>query len=75
MSNPDYYSPVLSGHDPVLAIDRQQMLPGLRQHGVFYNRRVYLFAGEDTLAQFYNNASRYADGARQAEAAGQLPMR
>ena len=33
MGNPDYYSPVLSGNDPVLALDQQQIVPGRRQHG------------------------------------------
>ncbi|NIL96160.1 MAG: thioredoxin fold domain-containing protein [Planctomycetales bacterium] len=64
LSNPDYYSPVISGNDPVLAVDQRQVVAGKRQHGLFYDKRVFLFASEETLARFYQDPLRYAEGIR-----------
>jgi len=69
MSNPDFYSPVLSGDDPVLAYETRQLVPGKRQHGVFYNHRIYLFSSEDTLTRFYRNPTKYSEAILKAEAA------
>lgn len=66
LANPDYYSPVNSGNDPVLALDQGKRVPGSRQYGVFYGNRIYLFADESTLAQFTTNPSRYAPEITQA---------
>ncbi|MEX0937879.1 MAG: thioredoxin family protein [Pirellulales bacterium] len=66
LQNPDYYSPVLSGIDPVLALDQQQLVEGRRKHGVFYEDQMYLFANESTLARFSKDSARYAAGVRQA---------
>ena len=57
---PDAFAPVISGHDPVLAMDNGQAVPGKREHGVFYENRVYLFADEASLQRFYQNPGRYA---------------
>ncbi|NIP86496.1 MAG: hypothetical protein GTO03_13385, partial [Planctomycetales bacterium] len=65
LANPDYYSPAISGHDPVLAVDQRQLVAGKRQHGLFYDKRVFLFANEQTLARFYQDPLRYAEGIRQ----------
>ncbi len=66
MANPDLYSPVLSGDDPVLAHDQNQSVPGMRAHGVFLGNRVYLFASEETRQQFQKDIRRYAAPALQA---------
>lgn len=60
LARPDHYSPVLAGHDPVLALDERQAVAGQRQYGVFFDARVYLFASEESLARFSRNPSRYA---------------
>lgn len=73
MSNPDFYSPILSGNDPVLALEDYQTVPGKRQHGVYYNQRVYLFSSEETLARFYRNPNRYAEVVLRAEATTSQP--
>jgi thiol-disulfide isomerase/thioredoxin/YHS domain-containing protein len=75
LSNPEFYSPVLSGNDPVLAVDDQQTVAGKRQHGVFYNQRIYLFTTEETLARFYQNPDWYASVVLRAEAAGRPASR
>ena len=58
-SSPDAYSPVLSGFDPVLALDGNQSVPGKRAHGLQYQGRIYLFSSEATLQQFENNPEDY----------------
>lgn len=60
LANPDRYSPVISGNDPVLALDQNQAVSGQREHGVFYNGRIYLFSSESSLDVFRRNPSRYA---------------
>ncbi|MDH3718495.1 MAG: hypothetical protein OES79_10290, partial [Planctomycetota bacterium] len=70
LSNPDYYSPAISGNDPVLAVDQRQFVAGKRKHGLFYDKRVFLFASEETLARFYQDPLRYAEGIRNVGLAG-----
>jgi thiol-disulfide isomerase/thioredoxin/YHS domain-containing protein len=67
MTNPDLYSPVMSGIDPVLALDNQVVVSGRREFGVFgADRRIYLFADEASLKRFEQNPKRYAAEAIQA---------
>lgn len=60
LANPEAFSPVISGDDPVLALDARQNQPGRREHGVFYNNRIYLFSNEQTLEAFNKNPNRYS---------------
>jgi YHS domain-containing protein len=64
LADPDRYSPVLSGHDPVIFVERGQLVPGRREHGCFYgaegNRRIVLFADEASYQAFERNPLRYA---------------
>jgi len=66
LADPDRYAPVLEGNDPVLALERSRAVPGARDHGVFYDGRVYLFANEETLEVFRKDPDRYAIDMRQA---------
>jgi YHS domain-containing protein/thiol-disulfide isomerase/thioredoxin len=67
LADPDRYSPVLSGIDPVLAFDKQVAVPGRREFGVFgADGQVYLFADENSRARFEANEQAYASRARQA---------
>jgi YHS domain-containing protein len=65
-TDPDRYTPALSGMDPVLAIDHQQQVPGKREHSLDYDGIFYMFASEATLQQFTANPQRYSTGVRQA---------
>jgi YHS domain-containing protein/thiol-disulfide isomerase/thioredoxin len=65
-ANPDRYSPVMSGDDPVLALDNGQSIPGTRMFGVSYGERVYLFTSEQSLQTFMQNPKRYTTEALQA---------
>ncbi len=53
--NPDGYSPVLSGIDPVIALTQGQGVAGRREHGAEYRGLVFLFSTEQTLRQFESN--------------------
>jgi len=71
LADPDRYAPVLSGHDVVLAMDQNQLVPGLRKYGVFYDtdKRVYLFASQASRDRFWQAPERYAATVQQAMAA------
>jgi len=71
LADPDRYAPVLAGHDVVLAIDQNQLVPGLRKYGVFYDtdKRVYLFASQASRDRFWQAPERYAATVQQAMAA------
>jgi len=66
LANPDYYSPALSGIDPVMAIEHHQQVPGRREHSIDYDNLFYMFSSEASLQQFTANPERYAAGVRQA---------
>jgi protein disulfide-isomerase len=62
----DRYAPVNSGDDVVVALEQGRTVPGLREHGVSFGGRIYLFADEVTLEKFTKNPRYYADRAIQA---------
>jgi YHS domain-containing protein len=65
-TDPDRYAPAASGNDVILAIEQGQPVPGLREHGVFFGNRVYLFSSEATLEKFAGNPTQYANQAMSA---------
>ena len=67
LADPDRYSPVLSGNDPVLAFDRGQLQMGLCEFGTFYDNRIDSSTSNESLEKFRQNARRYAEEVRQAE--------
>jgi YHS domain-containing protein len=67
LADPDRFSPVFAGNDPVQRVEHNKIVPGKREHGAFYLDRVYLFASEDSYQRFYRDPDRYmVDTARQA---------
>ena len=52
LGDPDRYSPVLSGYDPVRYVDRGELVPGQRRHGMWFRGKIYLFADEESLNRF-----------------------
>ena len=66
LSNPDKFSPILSGFDPVLFTDYQRLINGQREFGVAYKKRIYLFQNEHTLRAFWSSPDRYAKAALDA---------
>jgi YHS domain-containing protein len=70
--NPDDYSPVLAGIDPVHLNDSGEAVGGQRAHGVVYRKRVYLFASEENLQRFWQDPERFAAPIRQAMETGNV---
>jgi hypothetical protein len=66
MRDPDRYSPMLAGFDPVVWQESGQLVPGRREHGVFHDNRVFLFATEDSIARFERNPGIYTQQIEQA---------
>ena len=66
LADPDRYAPVISGNDVVAAIDQGQAVPGVREHGVYFGGRIYLFASEASLEQFSRNPNVYANHAAES---------
>ena len=66
LANPDAYSPVFSGLDPVLLLDVNQAVPGLRRFGYRHRGAFYLFSSAETKAKFADNADGYAGAVRMA---------
>lgn len=52
LSAPERYAPVLTGDDPVLAMDAGRRVPGDRRYGLTYESRTYLFSSPETLNAF-----------------------
>jgi YHS domain-containing protein len=63
LADPDRYSPMLSGYDPVRYVDRQELVPGLRQHGMWFGGKMYLFADEPSLERFSRSPEYFAQRA------------
>lgn len=61
LADPDRFSPVIAGNDPVMALERGEQVPGRREHGVFYNDRIYLFANEGSLGRFSAEPQRFVN--------------
>jgi protein disulfide-isomerase len=66
LANPDRFSPMLSGYDPIRYFDRGEVVAGRREHGLYYGEQFYLFSDENTLEQFRGNAQRYVTLVQQA---------
>jgi protein disulfide-isomerase len=60
LAEPDRYSPILSGNDPVAALDERRAAVGRREYGVFYEGQIYLFATPAARDKFEADPARYA---------------
>lgn len=65
-ANPDAYSPVFGGLDPVMMLDENRAVTGHRRYGFRYQGQFYLFSTAETKEQFAAAPSQYAMGVRQA---------
>jgi len=66
LANPDAYSPVFSGIDPVKLLDENQTVEGSRKFGYEYRGAFYLFSSQATMDRFESQPDQYAAGVRQA---------
>ena len=69
-SNPDNYSPVLAGYDPVVYREQGKLVEGLVENGVFMgrmpNQKVILFKDAQTRGKFQMSPKDYLETIRQA---------
>jgi len=69
-TNPDKYSPILAGFDPVIFHEEGRLIDGLVENGVFMGRtpdqRVVLFLDQRTRAMFQTSPLQYMDTIRSA---------
>ena len=65
MADPDRFSPVLSGYDPIEYIDGGRLVPGNREHGIWFGGKIYLFTDEPTLERFRRSPDYYAQRAHE----------
>lgn len=52
LQQPDAYSPVLSGYDVVHFLETGELVPGAREHGLWFRDRVFLFASAENRQRF-----------------------
>lgn len=60
LRDPDRYTPVLTGYDPVRYLKTGEQVDGSPQFSLTYRRQVYLFTDEDSLKTFFDNPAKYA---------------
>lgn len=65
-ADPDKYSPVFSGLDPVKLLEENQEVEGSRQFGFKYLGAFYLFSSQESMNRFAENPNKYAAGVKQA---------
>ncbi|MEM7456025.1 MAG: thioredoxin family protein [Planctomycetota bacterium] len=69
-ANPDKYSPLLAGYDPVIYHDSGILVEGREEHGVFMgrlpNQRVILFNTAESRNRFESAPAQYIETVRQA---------
>jgi YHS domain-containing protein len=70
MRDPDHFSPMLAGYDAVVWQESGQLISGRREHGVFHDNRVFLFATEESLAKFERNPGAFTTPIEQAMRGG-----
>ncbi|MEM8680411.1 MAG: thioredoxin fold domain-containing protein [Planctomycetota bacterium] len=68
LAEPDRYSPVLSGFDPMVYLDSGQLVEGHRAHGLRFQQSVVLFSSEESLTRFTQDPQGYLSRLSQSTA-------
>lgn len=70
LRDPESYSPLLAGYDPVIFHEQGRLQEGRKSHGVFMTRegkqQVVLFENDETRAKFRANPATYLESIRVA---------
>lgn len=66
LADPDRFAPALSGYDPVVFNETQQLVEGKRAFGLTFNGQIYVFASEESLNRFEAEPKPFADTVYQA---------
>ena len=67
--NPAQFTPVAMGEDIVLKIDRNRRVNGDRNHGAWFQGRIFLFSSYETYKAFEARPDYYAEIALKYEIA------
>ena len=59
LEEPQRYAPACGGNDIVRLVDEQLQSPGNRKFGLSYERKMFFFDSEKTLATFQANPAKY----------------
>jgi len=66
LAEPDRYSPVMVGYDPVKFMQTGELVDGRATFSLTYRKQVYLFTDDASLKSFWQNPSQFTEGLRQA---------
>lgn len=66
LADPERYSPILVGFDPVAFKDLGLYVEGKRQHGIRFKDQIVLFGSESSLEQFASSPENYMQTVYQA---------
>lgn len=67
-SQPERFAPVLGGEDVVLLLEQGEHVSGRREHGGWFQGRVYLFVSEASFQKFFADPHRYANAVAKTKA-------
>jgi thioredoxin-related protein/YHS domain-containing protein/ElaB/YqjD/DUF883 family membrane-anchored ribosome-binding protein len=63
---PDRFSPVMTGYDPVKFMQTGELVDGSPAYSLTYRKQVYLFTSDAALKSFWQNPAQFNEGLRQA---------
>ncbi|WP_425616730.1 thioredoxin fold domain-containing protein [Anatilimnocola sp. NA78] len=66
LADPDRFSPVMVGYDPVKFMQTGELIEGKATFGLTYRKQIYLFTDDASLKTFWQNPRQFTDGLRQA---------
>jgi thioredoxin-related protein/YHS domain-containing protein len=64
--DPDKYSPVMTGYDPVKFMQTGELVDGSAAYSLTYRKQIYLFTSDASLKSFWQNPVQFTEGLRQA---------
>lgn len=64
--DPDRYTPVMTGYDPVKFMQTGELVDGSPAYSLTYRKEVYLFTSDAALKSFWQNPAQFTEGLRQA---------
>jgi YHS domain-containing protein len=68
LHEPDRYTPVLTGYDPMRFLKNGERVDGSPKHSLIYRGGLYLFIDEDSLQSFEENPAQAVESLQQAVA-------
>ncbi len=60
MADPEKYTPVCRGFDPMLKLQQGREVDGKADYCIVYGKKLYIFSSADTMKQFREHTKQYA---------------